>query len=71
MVVLIWKTGEDAVAKTVLGEIREAGAGVITAWPSRWLPPFGCGVMVIVVALRLIEDAKLGFGSGPGEAGYE
>ena len=62
MIVLTWKTGEDAIAKTILQEIRDAGESVIIVWPSRWIPPIGCAVMALVVAARLIADVQAAFG---------
>lgn len=58
MAVLTWKTGEDAVARTVLGELRESGADAIVVWPGRWALPFGCGVMALAVLMRLIRDVQ-------------
>lgn len=58
MILMTWKTGEDAIDKTLLGEIREAGVSFLLAWPSRWLPPVGSGVMSLVVLVRLIADVR-------------
>lgn len=58
MILMTWKTGEDAIDKTLLGEIREAGVSFILAWPSRWVPPLSAGVMAFVVLVRLIEDVR-------------
>ena len=58
MILMTWKTGEDAIEKTQLGEIREAGVSFLRAWPSRWFPPIGSAVMSLVVLVRLIEDAR-------------
>lgn len=58
IILMTWKTGEDAIDKTLLGEIREAGVSFLLAWPSRWLPAIGSGVMTLVVLVRLIDDIR-------------
>ena len=58
MILMTWKTGEDAIEKTLLGEIREAGVSFLLAWPSRWFPPLGSAVMSLVVLVRLIADVR-------------
>jgi TRAP-type C4-dicarboxylate transport system permease small subunit len=58
VVVIAWKTGQEAGTMTVIGEVHDAGASQIVTWPSRWMPPIAFGVMAGAVALRLIEDAK-------------
>ena len=59
MLLMTWKTGEDAIDKTGLGEIREAGVSFLLAWPSRWFPPLGSGVMALTVLVRLIADIRV------------
>ena len=58
MVVLTWKTGQEAIYKTAIGEVRETGDTTILAWPTRWFLPAGMGVMAFAVALRIIADAR-------------
>lgn len=53
---IAWKTGEMAVFKTSLGEIREGGTTIITIWPTRWYPVLGCTVMALALVLRLIRN---------------
>lgn len=54
--IITWKTGQEAIVKTVLGEVRNSGSTQIVTWPTRWFPPLGFGVMACVVFLRIIED---------------
>jgi TRAP-type C4-dicarboxylate transport system permease small subunit len=53
-----WKTGEEAIVKTAIEEVREAGDAMIIAWPTRWILPIGFGVMAVAVALRIVRDAR-------------
>jgi len=52
--VFAWKTGQEAVVKTVLGEVRNIGSTQILVWPTRWFPPLGFGVMGCAVLLRAV-----------------
>jgi TRAP-type C4-dicarboxylate transport system permease small subunit len=58
VVVIAWKTGQEAGTMTAIGEVHDAGAGQIITWPSRWVPPVAFGVMACAVALRLVKDVK-------------
>jgi TRAP-type C4-dicarboxylate transport system permease small subunit len=58
LVVLTWKTGQEAIQKTLIGEVRQAGDGDLIAWPSRWFLPLGAGTMACAVALRIVEDFR-------------
>jgi TRAP-type C4-dicarboxylate transport system permease small subunit len=62
MTVLTWKTGEEAVTKTILLDVRQSGVNTIVAWPSRWLLPIGCGAMVLAVLLRVGRDLRFSLG---------
>ena len=56
--VLAWKTGQEAINKTILGEVHDAGTIQLATWPSRWVPAFGFGVMACAVALRIAADFR-------------
>jgi len=56
LLALAWKTGEEAIAKTALGELRDAGVTQIIVWPTRWFPPLGLGTMAFAVILRIAKD---------------
>jgi TRAP-type C4-dicarboxylate transport system permease small subunit len=51
MVVIIWKTGQEAIFRTIEGETRDAGLVLIEVWPSRWVLPLGCGAMALYLAI--------------------
>jgi len=56
--IIAWKTGQEALTKTILGEVRDAGSTQIIVWPTRWFPALGFGVMACAVILRVIADFK-------------
>ena len=56
--VFAWKTGQEAVVKTVLGEVRNVGSTQIVVWPTRWFPPLGFGVMGCAVLLRAVDHFR-------------
>jgi TRAP-type C4-dicarboxylate transport system permease small subunit len=64
VVVIAWKTGQEAGAMTAIGEVHDAGATQIITWPSRWIPPIAFGVMACAVALRLTRDVRRIFFEG-------
>ena len=56
--VIAWKSGQEAIVKTVLGEVRNVGSTQIVTWPTRWFVPFGFGVMGCAVLLRTVEHFR-------------
>jgi TRAP-type C4-dicarboxylate transport system permease small subunit len=58
MLLLTWKTGEEAVTKTILLDVRQSGVHTLVAWPSRWLLPIGFGAMALAVLLRIWRDIR-------------
>lgn len=58
LVVFTWKTGQEAIQKTIIGEVRQAGDADLIAWPSRWFLPLGAGTMACAMVLRMIEDIR-------------
>lgn len=64
LAVLAWMTGVDAVAETVLGEVRESGTMMILQWPSRWFLPAGSGLSAICVLLQVFHHLATFLGKG-------
>jgi len=56
--VIAWKTGQEAITMTAIGEVHDAGTIQLVTWPSRWILPIAFGVMACAVALRLADNAK-------------
>jgi TRAP-type C4-dicarboxylate transport system permease small subunit len=56
--VFTWKTGQEAIQKTMIGEVRQAGDSNLIAWPSRWFLPLGAGTMAFAMALRIVQDFR-------------
>jgi TRAP-type C4-dicarboxylate transport system permease small subunit len=56
--VFTWKTGEEAVSKYLIGEVRDAGVAQLIVWPTRWFLPLGFGVMGLAVAMRIVDDFR-------------
>ena len=38
----------------------EAGTIFIPVWPSRWVPPVACTLMVLTLILKIIDDIMQG-----------
>ncbi len=57
--ILTWKTFEDAVHATRLGEIWETGGSILAIWPSRWMLPLGFGLMTAFLMLRMVQDFQV------------
>jgi TRAP-type C4-dicarboxylate transport system permease small subunit len=51
---LFWYTLDEAIRRTVDGEVWRSGEYLLPVWPSRWLLPIGSGMMAISVLIRLI-----------------
>ena len=58
VVVIAWKTGQEAITMTRIGEVHDAGTIQLVTWPSRWVPTVSLAVMACVVILRMIDDIK-------------
>jgi len=52
LVLLTWKTGEEAVHRMIEGEVWEIAGGYLSIWPSRWFVPIGCGFLAAHVLLQ-------------------
>ncbi|NQV56118.1 MAG: TRAP transporter small permease, partial [Rhodospirillales bacterium] len=58
MVIFTWITAEEAIARTIDGEVVQTAADVLIIWPSRWFLPAGGAVMAAYVLIRLIDDFR-------------
>ena len=58
MILFTWLTAEEAIVRTIEGEVELTGDDVLMIWPSRWLLPIGCGVMAAYVLVRLVKDFR-------------
>jgi TRAP-type C4-dicarboxylate transport system permease small subunit len=56
--VFTWQAIVVAIAKTRIGEAREAGVGYIPVWQSRWLVPIGFGFMAIYLLIYIVRDFR-------------
>lgn len=56
----VYQTGSQAIGQTRIHEVWQAGTIYIPVWPSRWVPPIACGLMVITVILKIIDDIMKG-----------
>jgi TRAP-type C4-dicarboxylate transport system permease small subunit len=52
----VWQTGAQAIGQTSIREVWQAGTVYIPVWPSRWLPPVACGLMILTVILKIIDE---------------
>jgi TRAP-type C4-dicarboxylate transport system permease small subunit len=58
MAVFTWKAGEEAVERTIDGEVWQSAGFNVVVWPSRWTLVLGCGLMAACVALHVLRDLK-------------
>jgi TRAP-type C4-dicarboxylate transport system permease small subunit len=52
----VYQTGSQAIGQTRIHEVWQAGTAFIPVWPSRWVPPIACGLMVLTVVLKIIDE---------------
>jgi len=64
LLVMAWMTGVDAVAKTLIGEVRESGVTMIAQWPTRWILPVGSGMSALCVFLEMVRHFRTFLGIG-------
>ena len=58
LAVFTWKTGEDALERTIDGEVWQSAGFSVLIWPSRWTLVLGCGLMALYVVLHILRDLK-------------
>lgn len=58
MAVFTWMTAEDAIERTIDGEVWQSAGFTVPIWPSRWTLVFGCGLMAAWVFLRMLRDLR-------------
>jgi TRAP-type C4-dicarboxylate transport system permease small subunit len=56
----LYQTGSQAISQTRIHEVWQAGTVFIPVWPSRWIPPLACGLMILTVVLKIIDDILSG-----------
>ncbi len=54
---LTWRTGQEALAKFQIGEYA-LGAATLVTWPTRFLVPIGCFVLVLALILSTCRVAR-------------
>jgi TRAP-type C4-dicarboxylate transport system permease small subunit len=52
----VYQTGSQAIGQTRIHEVAQAGTMFLPIWPSRWVPPVACGLMVLTLVLKILED---------------
>jgi TRAP-type C4-dicarboxylate transport system permease small subunit len=50
----VWQTGSQAISQTRIHEVAQAGTMFLPIWPSRWIPPIACGLMILTLVLKII-----------------
>lgn len=58
LAVFVWRTGLEAVEKTIQGEMWESSVDYVAVWPSRWFLPVGCAAMAFFVFQRVIQNFR-------------
>ncbi len=56
----LWQTGSQAISQTRIHEVAQAGTMFLPIWPSRWIPPIACGLMILTLVLKIIDDVVHG-----------
>lgn len=51
-----YQTGSQAIGQTRIAEVWQAGTIFIPVWPSRWIPPIACSLMIVTVILKIIDE---------------
>lgn len=59
LAVIVQRTGAEAVYMTGIGEAWETAIWDMQVWPSRWLVPIGCGLMLLYMAIHVIDELAL------------
>ena len=58
MLLFTWLTGEEAIRRTIQGEVWDIADGNMIIWPSRWVLPIGAAAMTAYVLIRVIKDFR-------------
>jgi TRAP-type C4-dicarboxylate transport system permease small subunit len=64
--VLTWQAWDNAVDKYEIGEFI-MGTRPVVIWPTRFLVPLGCGLLVLVLLLKAVRLLRAGQRAGDGE----
>ena len=52
----LYQTGSQAIGQTRIHEVWQAGTIFIPVWPSRWVPPIACTLMVLTLILKIVDE---------------
>ncbi len=58
MCLFTWKTAQEALSRTIQGEVWDIADGSMVIWPSRWLLPIGAGMLTLCVLISLINNIR-------------
>ena len=58
MCLFTWKTAQEALSRTIQGEVWDIADGSMVIWPSRWLLPIGAGMLTLCVLTSLIGNIR-------------
>ena len=58
MTVFAWKTVEEAIRRTAMGEVWQTGYESMLLWPSRWILAIGCATMALCAILGALDDFR-------------
>jgi TRAP-type C4-dicarboxylate transport system permease small subunit len=64
--VLAWQAWDNAVGKYEIGEFI-MGTRPVVIWPTRFLVPFGCGLLALVLLVKAVRLLRAGQRPGDGE----
>jgi len=56
MAILTWKTGEEAIERTIDGEVWQSAGFNVVIWPSKWTLVVGCGLMAAYILAHILRD---------------
>ncbi len=62
---LTWATGKMAVLQTSRAESWDATFFNLPIWPTRWLLPLGCGLLMLYMALHVYRNIRIARGLAP------
>lgn len=53
-----WITADEAVHRTVQGEVWDVSDGSMIIWPSRWILPIGIGAMAVLLLVTAFDRSS-------------
>jgi TRAP-type C4-dicarboxylate transport system permease small subunit len=61
VVVMFYRSGQEAIHKTIIQESWETAILDMQVWPSRWFVPIGCALMTIYLLIHVIDNYSFFF----------